>query len=518
MDPREGLYAALAGGTLFRCDPAGSRVLAGGASLAKSLGIEEDQLKSGLGALLGKEDPKTYADLFGPSQDPLPTVVVPYRHPKEGLRWLSLRREGKSEGETGFLVFMRDETAQRESLLKLARIQSRDVENSARFQAAVLMEGQKHEIPGIDYQTATIPSKYVDGDFLDVLRLSKGSVDFLLGDVMGKGMDAAIVGAMIKFGFARTLASKLYDASLLPDPAEICGAVDLAVVPRLLERQSFATLTYARLEESTRSLEFVDCGHTSIIHYSRRTGECWRVKGGNMPMGFAESQDYRSFILPLDPGDCLLFYTDGLSECSNRWGEVLGEERVAYLLRTYSDLSAAELTGTVLRIGFSYSASGFNDDVSLVCIKDEGAGEVEILEGGLSLVLGADQVEALEVADQALSRDLEAWFAELTIEGRSAIVLALHEALVNVLEHSLPADGGPCDVRWRKSGDLLSLELSYVGPDYDWISRPVSPVADFADSGYGRLILDASMDSLFLSHGFHGKKRLVLCRDLGRPT
>ncbi len=518
MDEGTELNSVLADGLFFRCDPGGKRLISDPGPLGRLLGVAGEALKDDLGGALGKDAPKAYAEFFAAaasSSGEMKSILLPYRHPDRGMRWFALRLALDPEVPGSALVFLRDETVFRESMLKLAEAQSRDIENSARLQAAVLMEGERHELAGLEYQTTTIPSKLVDGDFLDVLRLSGDSVDFLLGDVMGKGMNAAIVGAMIKFSFIRALSSSLFAAPRLPDPAAICRSVDAALVGRLFERQSFATLTYARYEESTRALRFVDCGHTSIIHFSRKTGECWKVKGGNMPLGFMKGQSYRSFLLPIERGDWFLLYTDGLSECYNRYGEAFGEDRVARILKTYADLSPAELSGTLLRLGFAYSAAGFNDDVSLICVKDRSMPEPDDRERAFELSLGPSFSEAMEKAGELLASDLDAWVPELSVETRSAILLALHEALSNILKHGLDGADGVCEATWRMRGELLSAEFVYAGPDYEWSQVPSSPLASFAESGYGMFILDEAMDSLVVSQDLHGRKRLVLCRRLG---
>lgn len=514
---REELCARLAGGALFGCAESGTRLVSGREALADILGVTFEELdQKGPAGTLGSDAPEAYSDFFNGSEAATAELELQYRHPRQGLLWFLLRKAPSPDGQ-GDLVFLRDETALHASRLKIAEAQSKDVENSARLQAAVLAEGHRQEFPFIDYQTTTIPSRLVDGDFLDVLKLSERSADFVLGDVMGKGMDAAITGAMIKFGFARALNDVLSGAATLPDPAAICSAADAMVSPRLLERQSFATLTYARFDAASRVLRFVDCGHTSIIHFSRRTGECWRVKGGNRPLGFTEGQDYRSYLLPVEAGDCFLLYTDGLSECENRWGESFGEERVAWLLKTYADLPAAELASTILRIGFAYSATGFGDDVSLVCIKDRSAGESPEAERATSLDFGGPGGGDFDSLSARLGQDLETWLPGIALEVRSELELALHEAIANIREHAM-ADGGACEVRWRLHGDLLSIEASYSGPEYDWSSRPSSPLAEFADSGYGRFIMDRAVDSLLVSQGFEDRKRLVMCRRLDRGS
>ncbi|MEI6387651.1 MAG: SpoIIE family protein phosphatase [Spirochaetota bacterium] len=374
------------------------------------------------------------------------------------------------------------------------------------------MEGRRVRAKGLEYQTSTVPSKLVDGDFLDVLKLTDSTVDFILGDVMGKGMDAAILGAMIKLGFVRSLAISLSGTSDLPEPASICAVAEAEVVNHLLARKSYATLTYARFDELRRALMFVDCGHTSLIHFSRRTGQCWRVKGGNMPLGFAREQVYRGYSLPVDSGDSLLLFTDGLSECCNRWGEALGEQRIMYLLRSYSDLSVAELASMIMKIGFMYSSVGFNDDVTLICIKETGSCDDPALEGGFCFESFPGVPPDFLSAKDLLDSFLEAHIPALGLSEREKITLAFHEALANVVEHALQPVGGICDLRWRCVDDFLSLEFFYKGPDYDWVSFRNSEVGSLADSGYGRFIMQESMDSVLLAQGFHGRKRLVMCK------
>ena len=136
-------------------------------------------------------------------------------------------------------------------------------------------------------------------------------------------------------------------------------------------------------------------------------------------------------------------------------------------------------------------------------------------ERAFELSLGPSFPEAMERAGALLASDLDAWVPDLSVETRSAILLALHEALANILEHGLAGADGLCEATWRMRGELLSAEFVYSGPDYEWSQVPDSPLASFAESGYGMVILDAAMDSLVVSQGLHGKKRLVLCRRLG---
>jgi serine phosphatase RsbU (regulator of sigma subunit)/anti-sigma regulatory factor (Ser/Thr protein kinase) len=507
------LLALLADGALCSSDPGGkARLVAGSLALSKLIGARREDLEEDLASVLGERAPELLSALAPTGEESAESSTVPISLPGDGMRWLSVRRARDEAGRV--LALIRDDTELREGLMKAAAAQSKEVENSARLQAAILMEGGRREIGGLDYQTATVPSHLVDGDFIEVIGLSGESVDFILGDVMGKGMDAGIVGAMIKLSFVRHLASTLFRSRELPDPSSICTAVEADVAPRLIARKSFVAITYARLDSRRRALRFVDCGHTSIALYSRATGECWRAKGANMPMGFSTEQRYRAFTLPVDPGDCVILFTDGLSECRNRWGEAMEEERIMYMLRTYADLSASDLASTVMRIGFDYSASGFNDDVSIVCLKSlDPCGDCR--ERSYPARLSVSDWAALEDAEAALEADLGSWAPGLDAGARSSIVLAFHEALVNIAKHAMGEEGGECALRWRLASDLLSIEAAYPGPDFPWSDEAASPVASFAESGYGMTVMRAAMDSVLLARGHHGMKRLVMCRSVG---
>jgi serine phosphatase RsbU (regulator of sigma subunit)/anti-sigma regulatory factor (Ser/Thr protein kinase) len=507
------LLALLSGGALCSSGPSGkARLVAGSLALSKLIGARREDLEGDLSSVLGEQAPELLSALAPPAEGSADSSTVPISLSGEGMRWLSVRRVLDEAG--GVIALVRDDTELRESLMKAAAAQSKEVENSARLQAAILMEGGRREIGALDYQTATVPSHLVDGDFIEVISLSGESVDFILGDVMGKGMDAGIVGAMIKLSFVRQLASTLFRSRDLPDPSSICAAVEADVAPRLLARKSFVAITYARLDSRRRSLRFVDCGHTSIALYSRATGQCWRAKGANMPMGFTAEQRYRAFTLPVEPGDCAILFTDGLSECRNRWGEPMEEERIMYMLRTYSDLAASDLASTIMRIGFDYSASGFSDDVSIVCLKPLDA-RGDRRERSYPARLSSSDWSALEKAEAALEADLGSWAPGLEAGALSSIVLAFHEALVNISKHAMGPEGGDCALRWRLASDLLSIEAEYPGPDFQWYEETASPVASFAESGYGMTVMRAAMDSILLARGHHGMKRLVMCRSVG---
>lgn len=519
----ESSFSIVSEGAFLVCDDSGEAVFAGAENLGVSgLSTGSPVEPSALPEALGVLDSEAWAILFpgaGSEKAGLREDSVSCLVPGRGKRLIRVRHVPVPGTPGRRLVFLKDETELAESREALARAQSIDADASARLQAAVLVNGEHVDSPFLEYACSAMPSKLVDGDFLDVMRLAPDSVDVLLGDVMGKGMDAAIMGAVIKVGLFRSLAVMARGEGRAPSVRDICAATERVITPHLLDRRSIATFSYMRLHETAGFAEFVDFGHTSIVHYRKATDSCRLVKGADMPLGFVLKQDFRSFLLPYREGDVFIVFSDGLSECPGHGGTFFGEERIMRIARSRAGISARELADTLIRLGFEFSESGFADDVSIVCLKvlkqeaallEPGLPE---LSGSLNLLLRHGAAKATDTLRTKLNQALDAEGSTDPVEN-GGLVLACVEALTNVAEHGLGGLPGHCVVEWRIRAGLFSVEFSYKGPDFDWLARPESSIGSYASRGYGVEILHAAMDSVLLCKGFGNEKTLVLCRRL----
>jgi serine phosphatase RsbU (regulator of sigma subunit)/anti-sigma regulatory factor (Ser/Thr protein kinase) len=557
-------FSASAAGAFFICDDQGRHLLAGAHNLSALIGpVQADRDLPDILSILDREAWDTLFETTSPASTKGTTGTLGRTAARNGRRsrssatatredslrytaadgsqrWLYVRHTALSGQATRRLVFARDETALAASRERLARAQSQEADASARLQAAVLVNGPAVRSSHLDYACSTIPSKLVDGDFLDVVSLAPDTLDIILGDVMGKGMEAAILGTVIKFGLFRSLATIVFGKSQLPTVQDICSAAELNITPHLFQQRSIATLAYGRLHEKAMVYEFVDCGHTAIVHYRKSSDSCRLVKGTDMPLGFVEQQDFRAFMLPYREGDIFIIYSDGLSECPGQNGSLFGEDKIMYIARSHAGQSARETVDSLIRLGFEFSAAGFTDDVSLICIKALSSPDSLVLsppelpadspadsvvdspadaccpaaEGSLNLMLRRGSSRATNtlraVVDQAL-RGLSC----LDEEERGLIVLACHEALANIIDHSLGSRGIRCLVQWRLRAGVFSIEFSYKGPDYDWSpKKPKLPIEEYSERGYGQAIMDVTMDSIMLCKGFKDEKTLVMSRRL----
>ncbi|AEJ19988.1 PP2C family protein-serine/threonine phosphatase [Gracilinema caldarium] len=261
-------------------------------------------------------------------------------------------------------------TLQKDREREIMKIKDAEVEIAARIQRTLLVD-QKEEGPKeVELDALTVASSAVDGDFYGIIPYSDSEIDVLVGDVMGKGVPAALVGAALKGAFLRQALRLIVEKQgRLPNPFELVTAVHKAVVDQLMDLDRFATLQYIRFNAVHLTMTYVDCGHTPFIHYDASLGMCWIIQGSNLPIGFTDEQTYYAYTIPLSIGDRILFYSDGISEACNEKKELFGEMRLADIVRMNATLDPRELLRRILNTAmFFASAEGFKDDVTCIAV------------------------------------------------------------------------------------------------------------------------------------------------------
>jgi serine phosphatase RsbU (regulator of sigma subunit) len=165
----------------------------------------------------------------------------------------------------------------------------------------------------------SIPAREVGGDFFNYFVLPDGEVAVLVGDVSGKGVGAALLMANVQ----ATLRARL---PLEQDLAKLADELD-----RELEANTpievYSTLFVGIVDTKRRELRYVNAGHNSQF-VLRKTGGFERLASTGRPLGLIAGAGYEEITLPLDEGDVLFFYTDGMLEAENEAGEFLGTERL----------------------------------------------------------------------------------------------------------------------------------------------------------------------------------------------
>src|SRR4029453_11208022 len=251
-----------------------------------------------------------------------------------------------ADGQPKYLVgISEDITERKRAQEELARAREQEVEIGFKIQQTLLLDQPPRNVPGVRVAALTIPSQRIDGDFYDFFKHRDDCLDVIVGDVMGKGIPAALLGAATKSPFLQALSRllSLGTPGTLPEPKDIVTLAHSEVARQLIELESFWTFSYARFDLGNRRVDFVDCGHTTTIHYQASTRTCAMLQGMNLPLGVREREIYDQGRVSLEPGDVLLFYSDGLTETRNDQGELFGIERLAECVRTHGQLEPEAL-------------------------------------------------------------------------------------------------------------------------------------------------------------------------------
>ncbi|MGH9403802.1 MAG: PP2C family protein-serine/threonine phosphatase [Terriglobia bacterium] len=211
----------------------------------------------------------------------------------------------------------------------------------------------------------------VSGDFYDFLKLGRGQVGLVLGDVSGKGIYAALLMA----GIQSAVRAQFYDGHF-PDRTAGALPISTATVLDRLNRQiydntpdaKYATFFYAIYEAETRSLAYTNAGHPAPFLFRR--DRLMRLDAGGTVLGLFPTVQYQQERVQLEPGDVLLAFTDGLIEPENSYGEEFGDERLADAVRGAIDLPPELLANSVYREVVDWSGSAEqSDDMTLLYLK-----------------------------------------------------------------------------------------------------------------------------------------------------
>jgi sigma-B regulation protein RsbU (phosphoserine phosphatase) len=209
----------------------------------------------------------------------------------------------------------------------------------------------------LDCAARCLQARSVGGDYYDFLELAAHQVGFVLADVSGKGVHAALLMA--------TLQAHLRSQSGI-SPGDPVGL--LKNVNRLLWKstsaQHYATLFFGLYDDLSRRLTYVNCGHNPPV-LLRANGSIERLKATATVIGLFEKWDCDSREIALAPGDLLAIFSDGVTEAM-RVEEEYGEERLLDVLLACRNRSAEQMVTAVFESVQEFSAGEQSDDLTLL--------------------------------------------------------------------------------------------------------------------------------------------------------
>ncbi len=242
-----------------------------------------------------------------------------------------------------------------ESERRALQLQQADFERAREIQQA-LMPTHLPQIQGCDLAAGCQPARMVGGDYFDAIRLGDARAAIAIGDVSGKGMAAALLMSNLQ-AIVRAFAP----GGLAP--AELCAKANQLIAGNVAPGK-YITFFYAVIDAVHMRLDYCNAGHNPPI-LRRRDGTVERLCEGGPVLGVLPGTTYSAGAAELRSGDCLVLYTDGITEAFNAADEEFGEDRLIVPLQEPGD-SSEERRKRIMVAVTEFSNGNFHDDATML--------------------------------------------------------------------------------------------------------------------------------------------------------
>jgi len=208
-------------------------------------------------------------------------------------------------------------------------------------------------IPEVELSSVSLPSEFLGGDYFETLIVpdpekNVNHLSFLLYDIMGHGLEQTNLKAKIrdKFENLRDVWSK--DKSIL-SPAAILSRLGKEIWKDCQDISSFVELFYAIYNPVERKITYASAGHPPPILITSQGKEVKALLDTDLVMGLIQSKEYRDSFMPVEPGDILILYTDGVVEAFNPQEEFYEEKRLIKTVQENFQLKPDQIVQNVLK-------------------------------------------------------------------------------------------------------------------------------------------------------------------------
>jgi len=227
---------------------------------------------------------------------------------------------------------------------------------------ASLIPQQTPDIDGWAFAGRWRPALELSGDYYDFIFLEDGCLGLVIGDVADKGMPSSLFMVFTRSAVRSAV-------SHLDSPA---AAIDQAneLVAQESQDGLFVTLIYGRLNPNTGRLAYVNAGHNPALLFECASGKLRELRSTGIPLGILPGFAYREEEVQLQPGDFLLFYTDGVTEAINDVYEEFGTARLVEVIKQHQGRTAEEMAGRLETAVLEFTGERpLFDDLTIMVVK-----------------------------------------------------------------------------------------------------------------------------------------------------
>jgi phosphoserine phosphatase RsbU/P len=236
--------------------------------------------------------------------------------------------------------------------------------NLARNIQSTLLNGKTPIFEGGEVSGFSLPARLIGGDYYDFYPLLNGKIRIVIGDVMGKGIPAAMLMILTRGAFRSA-------AESTRSPGDTLTAINQAIYQDLRTLRSFVTLFCADWDPSTATFTYANAGHHLPLHISgtaHKVKEVPKVKG--IMIGGLPNQIYTEESVQLEEQDTIFFYTDGIVEAQNNIGEQYKIKPLIKTLLDNKDKDVSKIQTNVIQSVHEFTEGvPQKDDITMIVLK-----------------------------------------------------------------------------------------------------------------------------------------------------
>ncbi len=439
-------------------------------------------------------------------------AVVPIKSPHGMVGAIAVWHEGDWSFDSRHIRLLEAMAAQTATTIENDRLVRKTIDSAhleggrerelaigGKIQESLLFGVPPSESPDFEFGLFAAPSLQVGGDFFEFFNYGS-SCDVVIGDVMGKGVPAALVGAAVKGQFLRYARERRGDAS--GEAKNIVASVHREVSRRLINLECFITVCYARFDAVDHTMTYVDCGHPRPLHFRADTGQATALEFDwprlvNIPLGTHPQAQYEQATVAIHPGDIFLFYSDGFTEAVGEDNRLFGEDTLLEVLvkhnHRHADDIAARIQSSLNRF---VKAGGIRDDLTCIVVKILDSA-VHREDSGTVLVIDAraDQLSRLRAFVQMKCEGIPYFKQEE--QQLYNLQLAITEAATNIVKYAYKGViGGKIRMQLKADHHQVEIKLFDTGCAFDPSSVPEPVMEGLQESGRGVYLIKAVMDEV----------------------
>ena len=234
-----------------------------------------------------------------------------------------------------------------------------EINTASRIHRTILPSGVP-TLKGLDIYAVYIPSNTIGGDFYDFYQ-KDNKLGIFIADVTGHGIPASLFASSVKYCFSKGV-------KYFIEPNRLLAYINSALYQKL--GNQFLTASYALIDVDLKTLSYASCGHPPLFIWKSKENRMLEIKPKGKMIGIQQDIQLEKIIMPLDSGDRILLYTDGLTECENPQGEAYGDGFLEEFFKRSNGVRTKNTSKLLLKdlSRFSGAKVRYQDDITYILI------------------------------------------------------------------------------------------------------------------------------------------------------